>query len=217
MGPWEAGSLSALATMTLLSVIRWWFNDHRTVMPAMASGFAVVLLATMAMVAPSALALSGGQGYNVWPSDGESGYVAIQATDCEYVQQQISQGGSNAGNPWIATYASVDGGSGCSNHSFQAAPGALSTRQDLYFWTGSVYAVCNPGPRISNGPVAYGAGGYYTHSLSTSYGFDVGGYPPCHDDTWFVPLSYNYYNTYPGGPWDGGTVMQAQLYVWIGA
>jgi hypothetical protein len=33
--------------------------------------------------------------------------------------------------------------------------------------------------------------------------------------TWFVPLSYNYFNTYPGGPWDGGTVMNAQLYVYV--
>jgi len=171
----------------------------------------------MVIVAPSALALSGGQGYNVWPSDGGSGYVAKQATDCEYIQQQISQGGTNPGNPWIATYASVDGGSGCSNHAFQAAPGALSARQDLYYWTGSQYAPCNYGPRLSNGPNAYGPDGYYTHSLSTSYGFSVGTYPPCGNYTWFVPLSYNYYNIYAGGPWDGGTVMQAQLYVWISA
>jgi hypothetical protein len=207
--PIEAGLVAASVTMALASVLRAAVRNRWTRLT-----FLVCAALLGGLLVPSGAygvsALAGGSGSNDW-----YGYVAQHPTDCEYINQQISQGGSNLGNPWISTYASVDGGSGCSNHSFTAAPGALSTRQDLYYWTGSEYDLCNNGPRIANGPVAYGAGGYYTHSLSTSYGFKVGGYPPCMNDTWFVPLSYNYFNTYPGGPWDGGTVMNAQLYVYV--
>lgn len=111
---------------------------------------------------------------------------------------------SQDGRAWIPG-ATVDGPAGCSNKSFQAAPGTLDVRQDLIAWDTAFYRSypCNSGPWITN------AG--WSHEVSTGYGWLSGYQPPC-GNTWYYQDAASYWLT--GGVWHGSWHSTGWLYVW---
>jgi hypothetical protein len=200
----EAGA--GLVTAVVLGLIRWRFRSRRASVASVALTMAMLFTGSV-VAAPAAFA--GGQGGN-----DHSGYVFTNPpSDCEFIHQYIQQGNPfQPGNPRIDTYASVDQGFNCSNKGFVVRPSSLSMAQDLKVWTGvgDNSVLCNTpgaqGPRIAND-------GFWTHSMSTGFGWKIGGAPPC-GNTWYIPKSYNYYNVWNGGPWDGNTMTVAWLFVW---
>lgn len=137
------------------------------------------------------------------PSSGDSwaGYVATSYTNCEWVQTWIDYNDyQHPGEPFIATYASVDGGTNCALKTYGVRPQSLQVGQDLLRldpYPSTYWRMCNHGGQYYNGTL--------THSIYTEYGFPArwDGQAVCGNGDYKVQGN-NFYNPIPGGGWYGG-------------
>lgn len=176
---------------------------RRSVLPTRVVTMGVMAAAIVLASATAVYAQSGSVGSQTW-----SGYVANNGSDCQFLSENLQSGQGatlQPGWPRMDSRATVDGPAGCSNKSFQAAPGTLDVRQDLIAWDTAFYRSypCNSGPWITN------AG--WSHEVSTGYGWLSGYQPPC-GNTWYYQDAASYWLT--GGVWHGSWHSTGWLYVW---
>lgn len=130
------------------------------------------------------------------------GHTYVSSQDCPYINTHID---NSAANPYLYTYGSIDwfdyfDGVDCGDTSYQAAGGLLAIQQQLEFWNGSGWVICN-----TNAPWVYNSGPQ-SHSTVTGFGWSS---PPC-GAGYYADTAASYFNN---GGWAGAWVVTNYLYV----